>query len=40
MATASTNATTFLWQGLDRRGSVVKGEAQAAIWKRWQKNHT
>ncbi len=27
---ASTNAITFLWQGVDRKGSKVKGEAQAA----------
>jgi type IV pilus assembly protein PilC len=30
MATASTNAITFLWQGVDRKGSKIKGEAQAA----------
>ena len=30
MATASTNAITFLWQGVDRKGSAVKGESQAA----------
>ena len=30
MATATTNATTFLWEGLDRKGSKVKGESQAS----------
>jgi len=27
---ATTNSITFLWQGLDRKGSKVKGEAQAS----------
>jgi type IV pilus assembly protein PilC len=30
MATATTSAITFLWQGLDRKGSKVKGESQAS----------
>jgi len=30
MATASTSAITFLWEGLDRKGSKVKGESQAS----------
>ncbi len=30
MATATTNAITFLWEGMDRKGSKVKGETQAA----------
>ena len=30
MATATTNAITFLWEGMDRKGSKVKGESQAA----------
>ncbi len=30
MATATTNATTFLWEGLDRKGSKIKGESQAS----------
>ena len=29
MATATTDAITFLWEGLDRKGSKVKGESQA-----------
>lgn len=30
MATANSNAITFLWEGLDRKGSKLKGESQAA----------
>ncbi|MDW3096324.1 MAG: type II secretion system F family protein [Gammaproteobacteria bacterium] len=30
MATATTNSITFLWEGLDRKGSKVKGESQAS----------
>ena len=30
MATATANAITFLWEGMDRKGSKVKGESQAA----------
>ena len=30
MATASTQPITFLWEGMDRKGSKVKGESQAA----------
>jgi len=30
MATAASNPITFLWEGLDRKGSKVKGEAQAS----------
>jgi len=30
MATATNNPITFLWEGLDRKGSKVKGESQAA----------
>ncbi|MFK8027414.1 MAG: type II secretion system F family protein [Gammaproteobacteria bacterium] len=30
MATATTNAITFIWEGLDRKGSKVKGESQAS----------
>ena len=30
MATATTNPITFLWEGMDRKGSKVKGESQAA----------
>ncbi len=30
MAQASTDSVTFLWEGLDRKGSKVKGESQAS----------